>query len=190
MAKTGDVIANPSTGEEFTIRRSAAETNGEVLDAVITIKAGAPGPPGHIHPVVEERLKMVGGTLEVEIDGERRTLKAGDEFVVEPGMAHKLWNEGEEDASFEAEIRPALRMETFIETIFGLARDGKVNKAGRPNMLQAAVLLNEYSEEFRLAGVPAIAQTVLFGALAPVGKLFGYKARYPQYSGEDGGTAD
>lgn len=176
----GEVIENPSTGEMFAVRNSTAE----VLEGLITIKAGAPGPPGHMHPVIQERIKVVSGSLKVDIDGQDRTLGVGDEMVIEPGTAHRLWNEGSEDASFEAEIRPALRMEEFIETIFGLARDGKINKEGRPGLLQAAVLMQAYSKEVRLTGIPVLAQTIVFGALAPIGRLLGYKARYAKYSGD------
>lgn len=184
MAKAGDVIENPATGELFEVRRSASDTDGELLEAVITIKAGGAGPPGHVHPIVEERLKVVAGTLAGEIDGERRTVSAGEELVVEPGVPHKIWNAGAEDVRFEAEIRPALRMQTFFETISGLARDGKTNSKGMPNPLQAAVLLAEYGDEMRLTEVPMIVQRLLALIVAPVGRLLGYKARYPEYSGE------
>jgi quercetin dioxygenase-like cupin family protein len=180
MAGTGEVIENPSTGEEFTVRSSTPE----LLESVITIKAGAPGPPGHVHPVIQERIKIVSGSLKIDILGQNRTLSAGDELVIEPGQPHRLWNEGAEDASFEAEMAPALRMQTFIETIFGLARDGKISSAGRPNLLQAAVLMQEYASEVRLTGIPMLVQTIAFGVLAPIGKLFGYRARYKKYSGE------
>jgi hypothetical protein len=66
--------------------------------------------------------------------------------------------------------------------LFGLARDGKTNKQGMPNPLQGAVLLQAYADEMRLSGVPVFAQRLLGAVLAPVGKLFGYKARYSEYS--------
>lgn len=184
MEQPGKMIENPSTGELFEVRRSGSETNGELLEAVITIRAGGPGPPGHVHPVVEERLKVVAGTLEADLDGERRTLNAGDELTVAPGVAHKIWNEGDEDVSFEAEIRPALRMQTFFETISGLARDGKTNDKGIPNPLQASVLLAEYRDEMQLTDMPAFVQRLLALVVAPIGRLLGFKARYPEYSGE------
>ena len=41
-----------------------------------------------------------------------------------------------------AELRPALNSETFFETLYGLARDGKTDENGVPNFLQQAVTLN------------------------------------------------
>ena len=81
----------------------------------------------------------------------------------------------------------ALRMEEWFETFFGLQRDGKVNaKSGLPNLLQWAVISREYEDEIYLAWPPLLVQRVRFGLLATIGKLVGYKARYPAYSGSEG----
>lgn len=185
MAKAGDVIDNPLTGERFVVHKSAGETNGELLEGDVHVAAHAAGPPDHVHPVCEERFKMISGRMRIKIDGEQRTVAAGDEVVISPGTAHKFWNDGEEEAAFHLEVRPALRVEVFLETLFGLARDGKTSKSGEPNLLQVAVLMREYSEELRAAFPPPIVQTALLGVVAPIGRLFGYKARYPEYSGEE-----
>ena len=184
MAKSGDVIENPLTGERFIVTKSAADTNGELLDGVLVFGPRATGPMPHIHPIIEERVKVVAGTLRVKIDGEERTLQAGEEVIIKPGSAHALWNEDAEEVRFEAQASPALKLETFIETVFGLARDGKTNKKGMPNPLQAAILLHEYSDEMQLADVPVVAQRLLAMLVAPIGRLFGFKGRYPEYSGE------
>lgn len=144
----------------------------------------AAGPMPHIHPIIEERVKVVVGSLKVKVDGEDKTLQVGDEMVIKPGAAHALWNDGDEEVRFEAQASPALKLETFIETIFGLARDGKTNKKGMPNRLQAAVLISEYSDEMQLADVPVFAQRLMSTLVAPIGRLFGFKGRYPEYSGE------
>ncbi len=184
MAKSGDVIENPLTGERIVFTKSAADTNGELIEVVLVFSPNAAGPPEHVHPIIEERFRVIAGTLKVKKDGEEFTLNVGEEMVVEPGTAHAIWNESAEEVRFEGQIRPALQMETFIETAFGLARDGKTNKDGMPNLLQAAVILQEYSDEMQLAGVPVFAQRLLAAVLAPIGKLLGYKARYPEYSSE------
>ena len=184
MAKSGDVIENPLTGETFIVTKSAAETNGEFLDGVLVFGPRAAGPMPHVHPIIEERVKVVAGTLKVRIDGEERTLQEGDEAIIKPGSAHAFWNDSDEEIRFEAQGSPALALETFIETVFGLARDGKTNKKGMPNPLQAAVLIQEYSDEMQLAGVPVFAQRLLATLVAPIGRLFGFKGRYPEYSSE------
>ena len=61
-----------------------------------------------------------------------------------------------------------------------LAQDGKVNpKTGLPNLLQMAVLMRAFRNEIILARPPKIAQTIVFGLLAPIGRLLGYRGEYP-----------
>jgi hypothetical protein len=82
------------------------------------------------------------------------------------------------------EFRPALRMETWFETFFGLQKDGKINPTSAlPNPLQWAIISREYEDEIYLASPPLLVQRVRFGLLATIGKLLGYEARYPAYSG-------
>ena len=57
-------------------------------------------------------------------------------------------------------------------------------KGALPNPLQLAVLIDEHKDEGTyLTKPPLLAQKVMFGVLAPVGRLLGYKAHYPKYSG-------
>ena len=58
----------------------------------------------------------------------------------------------------------------------------RYEKGALPNPLQLAVLINEHWNEGYLTKPPLLVQKVMFGALAPVGRLLGYKAHYPKYS--------
>ena len=60
------------------------------------------------------------------------------------------------------QTRPAMRTETFFETIWGLARDGKVSEDRSPGLLQIAVLGSAYSDQFRLTSPPYGLQRILF----------------------------
>jgi hypothetical protein len=76
-----------------------------------------------------------------------------------------------------------LNSEIFFETAYGLARDGQTGENGIPNLLQQAVTLNGVnSGEIYLAWPPIPVQKVFLAALAPVGRLLGYKDHYPKYS--------
>ena len=78
------------------------------------------------------------------------------------------------------EVRPALTLENWFETYFGLAQDGKVSaKTLLPNLFQLAVMMRAYQDVLVLARPPRPVQTLLFGSLAVVGRLLGYKADYP-----------
>ena len=72
----------------------------------------------------------------------------------------------------------------FFETFFGLAKDGKTNSRGLPNLLSMAVLMREYEGEVRLARPPFAVQRALFGPLAVLGRSLGYRGWYPEYTAE------
>jgi hypothetical protein len=89
-----------------------------------------------------------------------------------------MWNGGEAEAHLLWQTRPALHTDAFFEIMWGLAQDGKTNKAGVPNLLQVAVIMQHYRQEFRLVNPPLIVQKIIFTLLAPIGKLCGYRATY------------
>ncbi len=96
------------------------------------------------------------------------------------GTPHTFGNAGPSAARFRAEDRPALQSEGFFETYFGLAQDGKLNpRTGLPPLLHLAVVLHHYRDEIVLARPPRLVQRVLFGLLAPIGRLRGYRVPYP-----------
>jgi len=102
----------------------------------------------------------------------------GQRLTVPAGTAHKFWNAGDEEAHFVCEIRPALQFESLIETMFGLASDGKTNRKGMPNPLRLAVIANAHFDTVRLPFPPAPMQRLALAMGAPVGRLFGYGATY------------
>ena len=69
----------------------------------------------------------------------------------------------------------------MISTIFGMARDGKTDEKGRPNLLQAALLAREFDDVIRFVEPSRLVQKVLFGVLAPIARFLGYRASYPEY---------
>ena len=109
-------------------------------------------------------------------------------MVVGPAGVPHAWrnSSSEEELRIISEIRPPLVFETLMETSFGLARDGKTTKQGIPkNPLQLAVLVDETRGMFYSSRAPVAVQEAflaLFAVVASVGRLLGYKARYPEYS--------
>jgi quercetin dioxygenase-like cupin family protein len=183
MAKAGDEIYNPRQKDRVVFRQTARETDGRLLSLEMFASPGAASPPVHPHPRQEERFETVSGVLRARVGGEERTLRAGEGMVVPPGTPHTWWIEGDEDAHVVVEFRPALNTETFFETMYGLARDGKLDENGTPPFLQTALISSAY--EIYLPRPPVALQKALFAMLAPVGRLLGYRASYPRYSAED-----
>jgi len=189
MAKAGDVIENPITGERITFLKSTRETNGELLrfEYVVPPRFFI---PEHFHPHQEERHEVLSGTLRGRVGGQERDYREGERVVGPAGVPHAWKNpSSDEELRLVSELRPPLVFETILETYFGLARDGKTTKQGIPkNPLQIAVLADESRGMFYSSQVPIAVQEAfleLFAVLASVGRLLGYRASYPEYSGPE-----
>lgn len=184
MARAGQTIENPVTGERFMWQQVAADTHGRSVLGEMVLPPGGFVAAEHVHPNQEERYEILAGQLKVRLDGREQTAGPGDRVIVPAGRAHVWRNDGDEEVRFRCEVTPALRFETFIETFFGLASDGKTDRRGMPNPLQVAVLMRAYRDEVRLARPSPAVQALLFAPLAVVGRLVGYRSSYPR-SGSD-----
>ena len=163
MAKAGDELVNPMTGLRTVFRKTAQETSGELLQVDWIGEPGWTTGPDHVHPRQEERFEVLSGRLGLRVGGVERVHSAGDDAV------HVL-----------VDFRPALRTEIAFETLAGLARDGKTNRAGAPrNPLRLALILREFEEEIYFVRPPLAVQKMILGALARVARLLGYRAEYP-----------
>ncbi len=183
MVSAGDVMDNPVSGQRLIFRKTARDTAGDLLEVESVYTKPTPHrPPAHFHPLQSERFEVISGRLGVHLNGEERTLEEGEVLIIPPGTPHEMWAE-EAGARVDWQTSPALNTEAFFETLWGLAKDGKTNEKGVPNLLRVAMFAREYEDEFRLANPPWVVQRALFGVLAPVGRLLGYEARYPYSSG-------
>ena len=86
------------------------------------------------------------------------------------------------DVIVRVEVTPGERFAHMIETLFGLAREGHVNRPGMPHPLQLALVATEFADVIVFRKPPAIVQRVLFGVLAPIARRRGYRATYPTLS--------
>jgi quercetin dioxygenase-like cupin family protein len=180
MVKSGDMLKHPVTREKIVFRKTARDTGGELLQMDVYFQPGAFVAAEHIHPLQEERFEVIVGTLHGRVAGKELSSGPGEIIVVPRGTPHVWWNSGDDELHVFVEVRPALRFESFFETFFGLAQDGKVNpKTGLPNPFQLALMMRTYRNELILARPPRLVQTLLFGVLASIGRLLGYKGEYP-----------
>jgi quercetin dioxygenase-like cupin family protein len=181
MARAGDVIEHPVTTERVRFLKTAQDTNGELLQLEFWTKPGGFVAAAHVHPKQEEHWEILSGAFRIRTgEGTEREVRAGDAAVVPPGVPHAWWNGGDDELHFIVEFRPALRQEEFFESYFDLAQDGETDpKTGLPSLLQMAVMLREFEDEVYLARPSLPVQRGVFGALATVGRLLGYRAHYP-----------
>jgi quercetin dioxygenase-like cupin family protein len=178
----GTTIDSPQTGERLIFRSTRDSSHGALFQAELIVQPGSYVVQSHVHPLQEERFVVLEGKYGWEIGKERGIAGPGETLVCPAGVAHSQWNAGDTPMRIYYEHRPALTSaEIFFETQFGLSRDGKLAPDGRIALLQAAVLVREVGDFIRPAWPSIALQDILFPPLAWLGRLCGYRARYPEY---------
>jgi len=181
MSRAGDVNENPITGERAVVRVGTEDSGGDLLVCDVYVRPGGRVAAEHVHPTIEEWFTVVSGRVGFRLDGRETVAQLGQRLHVPAGMAHDWWNAGEDEAHIVVEITPATRFEEAISNTWGLALDGKTNARGMPNLLQLALLAREFEDVLYFTKPPRVLQKILFGILAPVARLLGYKGSYPEY---------
>jgi quercetin dioxygenase-like cupin family protein len=176
VASPGDVLEIPALGGRVVLRETAAKTDGELVSFDFFVEPGKLVVQEHFHPNQAERFEVVSGRMEGKVAGERRVVRQGEVVEVPKGTPHGWWNAGDDQAHLVVEFRPALRSELMLVTFSRLSREGKVPDSGRPGFPLMAVLLADFHEETRPAGVPAPILWGMTRLVAPVARLFGYRA--------------
>lgn len=190
MAQTGVVLRNDRTEKQrIVLRKTASETAGALLEMEAVYKPGGHSPPDHYHPQQDERFEVLAGAINVRRDGVEMTYSAGQSFDIPRGTTHTFRNGGGEEARVIWQVRPALKTQRFYETLWGLAADGRTNRDGVPHLLQLAVMLQDYRDEFVLSSPPQFVQRAVFPALAWIGRRLGYRGYYDRYSGPEAAYA-
>jgi quercetin dioxygenase-like cupin family protein len=177
-----DPLVHPVTGERIAFHKRGRDTGGELLEFTLFLAPKGFIAAPHVHPKQEERFEVAGAPVIFRIGETERVYEPGEVVAVPPGVPHVWWNASETEASTLVQFRPALDTETFFETFFGLANDGKVGRNGLPNPLQMMVLARAYKDEMQLPRAQqAILGPIAF-LLAPLGRALGYRGRYDRYT--------
>jgi quercetin dioxygenase-like cupin family protein len=178
----GEVWENPITGERATILELPHQNPERRAVAELIARVGARVAGEHRHPGKIERFTVLDGELTVKRSGETFILRQGETATIEPNVWHDWWNAANRDARVRVEMTPGERFMHMIETFFGLARAGQTDASGMPHLLQQALCAREFSDVIVFRSPPLPVQRALFGLLAPIARLRGYRATYPQFS--------
>ena len=196
---------NPTQGQRVRFLVLPSETQGRrfVLEYVSRPFTGETAVPAHLHPTATETFEILTGHARYRLGVTDHPLAPGDRAVVPPGVPHvHPWSTSAEELHVRqtTETDPPDPVGLFaslqaLVTLFGLAAAGKVNAKGLPNLLQLAVAVHSTMPATYLARPPIPVQRVLFGSLAGLGRLLGYRTAYPEYgiltaSGLQRGTAE
>jgi quercetin dioxygenase-like cupin family protein len=181
MTKAGDVFENPVTGERAIVVEGCDDNAGRRIVSEVYVRPGGAVVGEHLHPVIEETFEVLSGTMAFSVDGKESKEGPGTRVTVPPGTWHDWWNGGADDAVFRVDISPGRRFEQMIGTLFGLAIDGKTNAKGMPGLLQLSVIGQDFDDVVVFRRPPPAIQRLLFGILAPIARLRGYRSIYPRY---------
>lgn len=177
MARAGQVIRNPATGETLTFVVTAADSGGTLLRFDVTAEPHKKGPPLHVHRAFRERHHLQAGRVCFTVRGQEHVVEAPARFEIPRGAPHTFRVEGDEPARTVVDHEPAGTYERFLETMYALAAEGMTDDRGAPSLLQSAIVGRAHLEDFSLARPPYVVQRILFAVLAPLGRLLGYRAR-------------
>jgi quercetin dioxygenase-like cupin family protein/uncharacterized protein YndB with AHSA1/START domain len=165
MAKPGDELDIAALGFRVLFRKTADETNGELLEYDVIGRPRGFTSQEHLHPAQVERHEVVSGTLAVVLDGRERTLGPGESVLIPAGTAHRHFAGGSDEGHVRVELRPALRTEAFLERLAELSRAGKIDPKGLPPPVEAARLMREFPREGRPTRPPLPIQRAFVSAI-------------------------
>ena len=183
MIHCGQTVENPVTGERLTFLETSRDTSGEYVVVETLLQPGARVAAAHLHPYQTERFEVTEGTVGMKVGRKKIEAHPGEVVTVEPGVVHKFWNAGDGEARFVCKVSPALGFEELIETMFGLAADGKTSKSGMPSPLRLAVIARHHFDDVRLPVIPHSLQRAALAMGAPLGRALGFRPVY-EPSGE------
>jgi len=169
-----ETIYNPITGEKLLV----LESTEEVFRMGFTIDPHSEIAGEHIHPFQQQTVVVTAGELHCRIDGINHVLRTGDSATVPAGARHFQSNPTSVEARAIEEYRPAGRIHNLFRVLFTLAQEGKTNRKGVPNPLIGAALMAEFKDTVRVSS-PYL--RLLFGALAPLACLLGYRQTIRSY---------
>lgn len=179
MANAGQVIEHPVTGERITFLETAADTGGELLRFELAIAPHGFVAATHVHPGQQERFEVRSGRISMKHGRGERVIGAGEIVEVPAGTTHGWGNPFAEPAVVDVEFRPALDTESFFESFFGLASDGRVHpRSGMPQGLQLMALAREFRHEMALPPPAGKIVGIVSALLAPLARRRGYRGRY------------
>jgi quercetin dioxygenase-like cupin family protein len=181
MPRVGHVFQNKQTKERAILLTDPAVRPDKAMVGHLHVGAGGRVAAPHLHPQATERFHVISGRIGFVADGQTTELGPGQSAEVLPGIVHDWWQIGEEPANVIVDLQPGDRFVEMLSTMFGLVRDGKVGANGMPDLLQLAVTAHEYRDTMVFAKPPRLLQRLVFGALAPIGRLTGRQSAYQEY---------
>jgi quercetin dioxygenase-like cupin family protein len=169
------VIVNPLSGEQITIRRTAAETGGAVLDWELLLAPGGRVPSSHAHPEQTETFTVLEGRMRFRVGRRRLVVHPGQQVRIPAGTVHHFANASGSPARIAVESRPALAMEELLATAAALAQEQHAAGRRLPRPVDLALFMADFEHEVRAPFLPT----------APVQRFMRWLAMRARRQGSD-----
>jgi hypothetical protein len=176
--RPGDKLSSRFEGFDQTV----ISVNGDWMNTRLEVRPGAAGPPEHFHADFEERFAVKSGTLSILVNGEKKTLKAGETLSIPPMTRHKPFNETSETVIVEGD-RPNILPVKFgyaLSQLYGFMDQYPNGPSTRQILLQLSVYGNE-ADTWIADGPSLNTQKAMRIILAPTARLLGYRNYYEEF---------
>lgn len=174
----GDHLVSRFEGFDQTV----LSVNDGWLHSRLEVAPHAPGPPEHFHEAFSETFTVKSGTLSILVNGEKRTLKAGETITIPPMTRHKPFNETDETVIVESNDPKTLPVEFgyHLSQLYGFM-DRFPNGPSTPQIMIQLSVYGSDADSYIADGPPLGVQKAMRVVMAPTARLLGYRRYYPEY---------
>ena len=177
--REGQVFVSKSEGFRQTVLK---RENGLVWGELV-LEPYAAGPPEHIHTTFPEKFIVAEGTLSLLVNGEKKTLRAGESLLIPPGTVHKPFNETDSPVVVKGPFTPEYgipeQFTVFLTQAYGFFDESESNSQPPTALLQMSRFSPKYDSW--LARPPVFLQKALYFVIGPTARLLGYRTYYEKY---------
>lgn len=152
------------------------------LHTRLEAKPHAIGPPEHFHEAFTENFTVKSGTLSILVNGEKRTLKAGETISIPPMTRHKPFNETDETVVVESDDPKTLPVEFgyLLTQLYGFM-DQYPNGPSTTQMMMQLSVYGSDADSYIADGPPIGVQKTMRFLMEPTARLLGYKDHYDEF---------
>ncbi len=143
MITTAAVLEMPALGVHVELRRTAADTDGELVEFDVVGRARGFLAVEHVHDHQTEHYEVIEGAMKLMLDGREHVLGPGDEMTTPAGTPHAQLAAGEGEGRIRVTLRPAGHTQEFLERLAEI----KVNRFGWPGPVAAAKIFRDFGAE-------------------------------------------
>jgi uncharacterized protein YndB with AHSA1/START domain/mannose-6-phosphate isomerase-like protein (cupin superfamily) len=165
MIATATVLDMPALGVRVELRRTAADTDGELIEFDVVGRARGFIAAEHLHTGQTEHYQVIEGTMRLVVDGREHVLGPGEEMETPSGVLHRQLPGDEREGRVRVTLRPAGRTEEFLRRVAAV----RMNRFGYPGLIDAAGIVRDFGAEGHAAKPPLGVQKALSRFLLAVG---------------------